>query len=63
MMIECTGNGVDIITAFDPKFLIEGLNNFDTEEIDLRFVDAENALQMQQDNNALHIIMPVKIRK
>jgi len=63
MMLDCTGNGVDITVAFDPKFLIEGLNNFDNDTIDLLFVDAENALQMQQDENALHIIMPVKIKR
>jgi len=59
LMIEKLGK--DMLIAFDPQFLIEGLSKYDVEDIKLQFVDESNAMQTGDDYN-LHIIMPVKIR-
>lgn len=51
----------DVLVAFDPNFLIEGLSKYELEDIEMKFVDASNAMQIA-DENDIHIIMPVKIR-
>ena len=59
LMIEKLGK--DMLIAFDPHYLIEGLSKYELEEITLKFVDENNAMQTG-DEHDLHIIMPVKIR-
>lgn len=61
MMLDTKHEGKKIRTAFDPRFLIEGLAKFDETDIKLQFVDADNAMQISNDD-FLHIIMPVKIK-
>jgi DNA polymerase-3 subunit beta len=57
--------GQNMLVAFDPSYFIEGLQHFQSEEVELNFVDEDNALQINDQDLAgfLHIIMPVKIRK
>jgi len=59
--LQIKKEGKDMLIAFDPQFLIEGLSKYDVEDIKLQFVDESNAMQTGDDYN-LHIIMPVKIR-
>src|SRR6056297_89660 len=56
--------GKDMLVAFDPVYLIEGLQHFESDELELNFVDENNALQINDMDVSgfLHIIMPVKIR-
>jgi len=56
--------GKPIKVGFDDKFIIEALKHFDTEKIQLSFVDENNALQINEVNNGnyIGIIMPIKIR-
>ena len=53
-----------MLVAFDPVYLIEGLQHFDGAELEMNFVDENNALQINDTeiSGFLHIIMPVKIR-
>lgn len=57
--------GQDILVAFDPSYLVEGLQHFMSDEVELNFVDEDNALQINDQDLAgfLHIIMPVKIKR
>ncbi len=57
--------GQNMLVAFDPSYLIEGLQHFQSEEVELNFVDEDNALQINDQDLAgfLHIIMPVKIKR
>ncbi len=61
---EITQEGKDMLIAFDPVYLIEGLEHFDSDQLEMNFVDENNALQINdtQLSGFLHIIMPVKIR-
>jgi DNA polymerase-3 subunit beta len=59
LMIEHSDK--DILVAFDPNFLVEGLSKYDVEDIEMKFVDASNAMQTGDDKD-IHIVMPVKIR-
>jgi len=56
--------GKDMLVAFDPVYLIEGLQHFKGDELEMNFVDENNALQINETEMTgfLHIIMPVKIR-
>jgi len=56
--LQIKKEGKDMLIAFDPQFLIEGLSKYDVEDIKLQFVDESNAMQTGDDYN-LHIIMPV----
>ncbi len=61
---EIKQEGKDMLVAFDPVYLIEGLQHFDGDELEMNFVDENNALQINDTevSGFLHIIMPVKIR-
>lgn len=61
---EIKQEGKDMLVAFDPVYLIEGLQHFDGDEVEMNFVDENNALQINDTeiSGFLHIIMPVKIR-
>ncbi len=61
---EIKQEGKDMLVAFDPVYLIEGLQHFDGAELEMNFVDENNALQINDTeiSGFLHIIMPVKIR-
>jgi len=56
--------GQDLKIAFDPAFLIEGIQHFDNEDLELNFVDENSALQINDLDlqGFVHIIMPVKLR-
>ena len=60
--IEIEHEGGDIIVAFDPAFILDVLKSLDEKEVSMKFVDAENALQMQSSDKVLYIVMPVKMR-
>jgi len=61
---EIVQEGKNMLVAFDPGYLIEGLQHFDGDELEMNFVDENNALQINDTEvtGFLHIIMPVKIR-
>ncbi len=61
---EIKQEGKNMLVAFDPVYLIEGLQHFDGDELEMNFVDENNALQINDTevSGFLHIIMPVKIR-
>ncbi len=61
---DISHEGKDMVIAFDPLYLIEGLQHFEGDEVEMNFVDENNALQINEKEltGFLHIIMPVKIR-
>jgi DNA polymerase-3 subunit beta len=61
--IEIEHEGGDIVVAFDPAFILDVLKSLDEKEVSMKFVDAENALQMQSSDEVLYIVMPVKMRE
>ncbi len=61
--IDVEHEGANLIIAFNPRFLIEGLQHFQNEEIELNFVDSNNALQINDLDvqGFIHIVMPVRM--
>lgn len=61
--IDIEHEGANLVIAFNPRFLIEGLQHFQNDEIELNFVDSNNALQMNDLDvqGFIHIVMPVRM--
>ncbi|HPE68581.1 MAG TPA: DNA polymerase III subunit beta [Thermotogota bacterium] len=60
---EVEQEGKDLTIAFNPRFLIEGLQHLKGEKVEIGLVDANSPLQMNEMDikGFLHIVMPVRM--
>ena len=62
-LVEKEGNNIKI--AFNGKYIVDFLTNFNDENIEMRFTHAEGPaiIKLKENDNYLYIIMPVKVRE
>jgi len=60
--VDCSIKGVDSEIFVNYKYLLEGLNNIDSDEIIFKIVDNNTPciIKSPEDNNFFYLIMPIK---
>mgnify|MGYP000417189064 CR=1 FL=1 len=53
----------NLIIAFNPKFLKEGLEAIDGKYVEMKVIDNESITQFSSDDNFTYFLMPVKIKE
>lgn len=60
--IETVVEGTPVETAFNPDFLIEGLNATDAENVTLRLSGRDTPARIDGEENYVYVVMPVTVR-